>query len=162
MVLMIKRLFFVKATINKVTLNSLKNSPYYCEAINEIVYDFGTFYMFETFIVAEINEGIVFTWEDQAEIASREILDLYDSDGHDIIYISNRINNYAVMPSDWVKFFKNNFRMKGYAMVNYTKSGHVNSLLEKLFISHKSKRFNSLKDAVQWAKSKGESKAIAS
>jgi len=83
-------------------LKSLKDSPFYCEAINEIVYDFGTFYLFDGFIVAEINEGVVFTWEDHAKKATEEILDLYDSDGRNIIYISNRINNYSVMPSDWV------------------------------------------------------------
>lgn len=143
-------------------MNSLKNSPYYHEAFNEIVFDFGTFYLFDGFIIAEINEGVVFTWDNHAKIASQEILDLYNSNGSDIIYISNRVNNYSVMPSDWVKFFKNNFRMKGYAMVNYTKSGHVNSLLEKLFIGHKSKRFNSLEYAIQWAKSKAASKQIAS
>jgi len=141
-------------------LKSLKNSIYYKEAFNELVYDFGTFYLFEGFIVAEINEGIVFTWETKAKIVAQEILDLYDSNGSDIIYISNRINNYAVMPSDWVKFFKSNFRMKGYAMINYTKCGYVNSLLEKLFVGHKSKRFSSLKHAIQWAKSNAEFKKL--
>ncbi len=137
-------------------MNSLKDSPYYHEAFNEIVYDFGTFYLFDTCIVAEINEGVVFTWDNHAKGAVKDILDLYDSDGRNIIYISNRINNYSVMPSDWVKFFKNNFRMKGYAMVNYTKSGHVNSLLEKLFVPM-SKRFSSIDQAIRWAKSKSES-----
>ncbi len=143
-------------------MNSLKDSPYYQEAFNELVYDFGTFYLFDTFIVGEVNPGMVLKWEEHGKRMVDDIFGLYDSDGADIVYISNRVNDYSMVPSDWIKFYKSNYKLKGYGMVNYSKSGHVMSLLEKLFISNKSRRFNNLSQAIRWAKSKAEPKYIAS
>ncbi len=143
-------------------MNSLKDSPYYHEAFNELVYDFGTFYLFDSFIVGEVNPGMVLKWEDHGKKMVDDIFGLYDSDGADIVYISNRVNDYSMVPSDWIKFYRSNYKLKGYAMVNYSKNGHVMSLLEKLFISNKSRRFNNLNQAIRWAKSKAELKYIAS
>jgi len=92
----------------------------------------------------------------------KELFNLYDSNGEDIVYISNRVNDYSMVPSDWIKFYKNNYKLKGYGMVNYSKSGHVMSLLEKLFVNNKSRRFSSLDKAIRWAKSKAEPRYLAS
>jgi len=132
-------------------LNSLKNSPYYHEALHELEYDFGTYFLFDGFIIAEIKPGVILNWDNHGKKIANDILDLYDSNGENIIYISNRINDYSIVPSDWIKFYKSNYKLKGYAVVNHTKSGHVNYLLERLFLNSKSKKFNSLERAIEWA-----------
>ncbi len=134
-------------------MKSLKNSPYYCEALHELEYDFGTFFLFENFIVGEVKSGMTLNWEDHSKKVTKDILDLYDSNGENIIYISNRINDYSIVPSDWIKFYRSNYKLKGYGVINHTKNGHVIYLLEKLFINSSSKRFNSLEQAINWAKS---------
>jgi hypothetical protein len=133
-------------------LISLKNSPYYKEAFNELVYSFGTYYLFEGFIVAEINEGLVYSWEHHGKQVSIEISNLYENNGDGLIYITNRINNYSVKPSDWLNFYKSKFNLKAYGIVSYSDKGMKNTLIERLFLSSKMKRFKCINEAIEWAK----------
>lgn len=130
----------------------LKNSLYYHEAFNELNYSFGNYYLFENFIVAEINEDVVYNWEEHGKIVSDDISSLYENNGMDLIYLTNRINAYAVQPSDWLKFYKNSFKLKGYGIINYTETGYFNSILEKIFTPSTFRNFTSLEDAIAWAK----------
>jgi len=131
---------------------SLKNSPYFNEAFNELNYSFGNYYLFETFVVAEINEDIVYKWEEHGKQVAADISNLYSSNGKNLTYLTNRINNYAVQPADWVKFYKNSFKLKGYGIINYTETSYFNGFLEKLFFNAKFRNFTSLDDAIVWAK----------
>lgn len=108
--------------------------------------------MFENFIVAEINEDVVYNWEEHGKIVSDDISSLYENNGMDLIYLTNRINAYAVQPSDWLKFYKNSFKLKGYGIINYTETGYFNSILEKIFTPSTFRNFTSLEDAIAWAK----------
>lgn len=130
----------------------LKDSSFYKDAIQELCYSCGTYYLFDTFVVAEINEGITFSWEEYGKSIVEEISNLYDNNGEDLLYISNRVHSYAVKPSDWIKFFRNNYNLKGYAIVSYTPKGIFNSLIEKLFIRNSIENFDNLEDAIAWAK----------
>lgn len=130
----------------------LKDSSFYKDAIHEFSYSYGTYYLFDTFVVAEINEGVVYSWEDHAKPIVERLAHLYDQNGENIVYISNRVHSYAVKPSDWLKFFKNNYALKGYAIVGYTSKGIFNSLIEKLFVRSSFESFNTLEDAIAWAK----------
>ncbi|MBU2995721.1 hypothetical protein KO500_04720 [Cellulophaga baltica] len=134
-------------------IRSLKNSPYYKEAFNELVYPFGSYYLFDGFVVAEINEDVIYSWEHHGKQITQEISNLYENNGDGIIYITNRIYNYSVKPSDWLKFYKNNFNLKGYAIVSYSEKGKKNSLLERLFMNSKMKRFTCINSAIEWAAS---------
>ncbi len=134
-------------------MEHVKSSPFYQEAIQEINYSFGNFYLFETFIVGEINKDIVFTWEDHAKTVVEEISNLYDQNGKDLVYISNRVNPYSVVPSDWLHFFKYSYSLKGYGIVSYNPKGILNAMLEKLFMRSKLQSFTCLTDAIAWAKS---------
>lgn len=133
-------------------MGRLKDSVFYHEAIHEINYPFGDFYLFDGFVIAEVYEGVTFTWDNHGKKVVEDIAYLYDTNGDDIILISNRINPYSIKPTDWRKFFKNRYTLKGYAVVSYSKIGNSIALLERLFISTKSKRFNSLENAIEWAK----------
>ena len=134
-------------------MQSIKDSSFLHEAFYELNYSFGNYYLFDSFVVAEINEDVVYTWNDHGKVVVEDLSNLYENNGESLIYITNRINDYAVKPSDWIKFYKNNFNLKGYAIVNYSKRGYFNSLLEKIFASTTSfVNFSSLDEAIIWAK----------
>ncbi|AXT58945.1 hypothetical protein D1816_00785 [Aquimarina sp. AD10] len=134
-------------------MESVKNSSFYQDAIQEINYSFGDFYLFDTYVIGEVNKDVVFTWEDHAKILVEELSELYDQNGQGLVYITNRINPYSVVPSDWLKFYKNRYLLKGYGIVSYNQKGMLNSLLEKLFMRNKLQSFSSLSEAISWAKS---------
>lgn len=134
------------------SLDKLKNSTYYKEALHELNYSFGDYYLFENFVVSEINEDVQYTWKNHGKKVVEEIFALYDNNGESLIYITNRINNYAVMPTGWITFFKDNYQLKGYGIVCYTQKGYENALLEKTFLKTKVKPFRSLNEAIEWAK----------
>jgi len=143
-------------------MKAIKDTPFYQEAIQELKYPFGNFYLFENFVVGEIKEDIVFTWEQHAKLIVEEILNLYESNGQDLVYITNRIHSYAVKPSDWLKFYKSDFKLKAYAIVSYTPRGTRNTLLEKLFIKDRFKNFDNLADAIAWSRMLSKKNKIAS
>ncbi len=142
-------------------MESVKNTIFYQDAIQELNYSYGDFYLFETFIVGEIKKDVVFTWKDHAKAVVEEIADLYDQNGKDLVYITNRIHPYSVVPSDWLHFFKYSYALKGYGIISYTKKGKLNAMLEKLFMRSKIQSFNSLIDAINWAKSLSKTKESA-
>jgi len=130
----------------------LKDSLFYYDAIQEIRHSCATYYLFDTFIVSEIDEGVDYTWDDHARQIVEEISELYDQKGEDLILLSNRVHSYSIKPSDWIKFFRNDYKLKGYGIINYTKKGFITSLVEKLFVRHTFRNFDNLTDAIDWAK----------
>jgi hypothetical protein len=52
-----------------------------------------------------MNKGVLFRWEDASKVvaATENIYRLEIP----IIYIPNRVNNYYVVPSNWLKFYQN-------------------------------------------------------
>ncbi len=139
----------------------LKNTLFYREVVHELNYSFGNYFLFDGFVVAEINEDVVYSWEHHGQKVTNDINDLLDDDTGHLAYITHRIHSYAVKPTDWLKFFRNGHMISGYAIVSYTKAGYANALLEKLFVKKSLKRFRSLEDAIRWAKMTSRKKAIA-
>lgn len=90
--------------------------------------------------------------ENNIKIVTKEITNLYGSNGEGLVYITNRINCYTVMPSDWFYFYKYSFNLKGYAVVSYSEKGFANSVIEKVFTCNKYQSFNTLENAIIWAK----------
>jgi len=133
-------------------MESIKHTPFYHEAIQELNYDFGDFYLFDTFIVGEIRKDIVFNWKDHAKTLVEDISNLYDQNGKDLVYITNRIHAYSVVPSDWIHFFKYSYSLKGYGIISYNEKGMLNTMLEKLFMRNKLRSFSDLSEAIYWAK----------
>ncbi len=131
----------------------LKDSSFYHEAISERRYDCATYFLFDTYIVAEIDEGIVYTWDDHAEPIVAELSELYDQKGEGLVLISNRVHSYSVKPSDWIKFFRSDYKLKGYGIVSYSRKGLIASLVEKLFMRNSFRNFDNLAEAIAWAKS---------
>ena len=131
-------------------MKKLRDTPYYHRAIHEINYSFGNFYLFDTFIVGEIHENVHISWKEHGKMIAEELSNLYDNNGKDLVYISNRANDYSLVPTDWKKFFKLSYNLKAYGIVSYTKTGYFNAMLERMFVNTKLRWFNSLEEAIAW------------
>ncbi|PPK96412.1 hypothetical protein LY01_00232 [Nonlabens xylanidelens] len=130
-------------------MQSIKDSVFYGEVLKELNYSFGDFYLFDGFFVSEIKSGTDFSWEN-AKVAIEDITPFYQSDGSDVVYISNRINDYNVKPVDWFKFTMYAFKLHGYGIVVKNKLARKNANFESIFIPVKFKTFNDVFEAIQW------------
>lgn len=130
-------------------MKRVKDIPFF-KQIREIrEYQFGTFYFFDGLVIGELNEGITFGWEmgKRAIDAAKEIF------GEDlpIAYISNRINDYYVVPTDWGKFFKNRHQLDFYCVVGNTKGSFASLVMERMFFKNSIKQFTDLEKAIEWS-----------
>jgi len=130
---------------------SIKNSIFKSEVRKELNFHFGDFFFFDGFVVSEIKEGIVFSWEHARSILD-EVSEFYGEavSGHHIIYISNRIHEYNVKPVDWLRFTMFAFKLKGYAVIARSSIEKRNARLEAMFIPAKFKIFPNVFEAIQW------------
>lgn len=117
-------------------------------------YEFGTFYFFDGLVISEMNEGETFNWD----IAETIIKVAYEVLGKDtpIAYISNRIHNYSVVPTDWLKFYKHRHKLEFYSIVAYDTGGLTSVVLEKLFFRNKIRQFSNLEDAIKMESGQGK------
>ena len=81
---------------------SLKETRFYNDVLKEINYPFADIYIFEGYVISEIKEGIVFSWEDHAKRIVSDVHEYTKNDGSDIVYLSHRINSYSLKPMDWL------------------------------------------------------------
>jgi len=132
-------------------MNSIKSTHLYNNVLKELTYSFGNVFIFKGYVISEINEGIIFTWEHHAKQIVDDVSTFLSTDGNDVVYISHRINSYTVKPNDWLKFFTHSYGLKGYGVVGYTQGSVLNTVIENLFFNKKIKRFNSIDAAIQWA-----------
>jgi len=133
---------------------SIKQTHFYKDVLKELNYDFADIFIFDGFIISEVREGFTVNWDDHMRVMTIDVCDFIGSNGEDHIYLSNRINSYSVMPSDWLKFFRHRYSLQAYGVVCYTQGSILNAVIENLFFYKKIKRFNNLETAIQWASSK--------
>ncbi|MFI1745847.1 hypothetical protein [Thalassobellus sediminis] len=131
---------------------SVKNTYIYSEIIKEFNYPFGDIFIFDGFIISEINRGVVFNWDNHGKIITEDISCFLGTNGNDLVYISNRINSYSLVASDWLKFFKHSYFLKSYLVVSTDKIKTLNSMIESLFFKDRIKRFNSLYAAINFVR----------
>lgn len=117
-------------------------------------YEFGKFYFFDGLVVSEINEGVTLGYE-MAEKAIRAAEEIFGVD-MPIAYISNRINNYFVVPTDWAKFYTNRNQLSFYSVVGQTKGSFASLVLERMFFKNSIKQFTDLEQAIAWSLKKIE------
>jgi len=131
-------------------MKSVQHLPVYGKVLTTFEYDFGNFFVFEGFVVSEINEGVIYSWENHARLVTRDITEIIPEYSN-LIYISNRIYSYSVVPSDWIKFFNNQFELRAYAVVGHTTGSFLNMVIEALFFKKNIKQFTNLEEAINWA-----------
>lgn len=127
---------------------SLKETSLYSEVLKELNYPFGNIFIFQGFVISEINRGISLNWEEHAKVIVDDVSCFLGTNGNDLIYISHRINSYSVVPFDWINFFKSNYQLKAYFIVSENKTRLLNSFIESLFFNNKIKRFSDIHTAV--------------
>ncbi|MEM8509132.1 MAG: hypothetical protein AAF717_14970 [Bacteroidota bacterium] len=145
-------------------MKRVKDTPFF-KNIKEIrEYQFGKFYFFDSLVIGELNEGITFGWEMGKRVidAAKEVF----GDDMPIAYISNRINDYYVVPTDWAKFYKNRHQLDVYCVVGDTKGSFASLVMERMFFKNSIKQFSDLQKAITWslkriAKKKGRSNLSA-
>tara|TARA_R110002050_G_scaffold74772_5_gene160187 strand:+ start:5047 stop:5460 length:414 start_codon:yes stop_codon:yes gene_type:complete len=130
----------------------VKSTALYNEILKELNYPFGNIFIFKGFIVAEINEGVNYTWENHARLVTEDVCCYLGTDGSDLIYISNRIRSYSVDASGWSTFYNKKFALKGYYIVSNNKLGKLAVKIENLFLKIKIKHFNDLFIAINFVK----------
>jgi len=106
--------------------------------------DFGTFYLLDKLVIAEVNEGIHYSWEQEHELYL--ILINHYKKGH----ISNRINSYSIDTDIWSKFVNEYDFVVASAIVAYNDYSYINATIEKDFSKKSLKRCNSLEQAIDW------------
>ncbi len=126
--------------------------PYF-KNIKEIrEYEFGKFYFFNGLVISEVNKGVVFGW-DMAQKAIEAARDIF-GDNMPIAYVSNRVNDYHVVPTDWAKFYTNRNRLSFYSVVGNTKGSFSSLVMERMFFKNSIKQFSDLEEAIRWSLSK--------
>ncbi|TAI47470.1 hypothetical protein [Flagellimonas allohymeniacidonis] len=112
-------------------------------------YEFGVFYFFENLVISEINEGVLFGWE----MATKAVDAAYEIIGREnpIAYISNRVNNYSVVPTDWRKFYFNRHQLAFYSVVGNTQGSFASLILERMFFRNNIRQFSDLETAITWS-----------
>lgn len=139
-------------------MQSVKDLEFF-KNIREIrEYEFGVFYFFDGLVISEMNEGEIFDWS----IAEKIIEAAYKVLGKNkpIAHISNRIHNYSVVPTDWLKFYKHRHQLEFYSIVAYNNSGLASMVLERMFFRSKIRQFSCLEDAIKWSLARVNEKKI--
>lgn len=139
-------------------MKSVKNLDFFKNIRQVREFEFGIFYFFDGLVISEMKDGVVFNWRmaEKAIKAAHEVL----GEGTPIAYISNRINSYFVVPTDWVKFYKNRHQLHFYSVVGYTKGNVLSLFLERLFFRNSIRKFTDLEEAIQWSMKKIASKKV--
>ncbi|MEL6975800.1 MAG: hypothetical protein AAGL29_10455 [Bacteroidota bacterium] len=112
-------------------------------------FEFGVFYYFDGLVISEINEAVTFSW-DMAQKAIDAAQEVYGKE-KPIAYISNRINSYSVVPTDWAKFFKNRHQLDFYSVVGSTQGSFASLVLERMFFHSSIRQFTDLEKAIAWS-----------
>lgn len=110
----------------------VKDSIFYKDVLKELNYEHGDVYIFNDFLVSENKQGITYTWENGVKVIN-DVVDFFGKRGNNLVYISNRINSYAVKPNDWLKFFSHSYSIRGYGVVSNTKASIMNTVIESFF-----------------------------
>ncbi len=130
-------------------MKRVENIPFF-KHIKEIrEYHFGKFYFFDSLVIGELNEGVTFGWKMGKRVidAAKEVF----GDDMPIAYISNRINNYYVVPTDWAKFYKYRHQLDFYCVVGNTKGSFASLVMERMFFKNSIKQFSDLQKAITWS-----------
>ncbi|OUR98988.1 hypothetical protein A9Q86_13030 [Flavobacteriales bacterium 33_180_T64] len=128
-----------------------ENSKYFSKLkCSKIEFDFGNYYLFDQFVISELNEGIHFNWEKIQKVSS--ILLAHYGNTIKIGYIANRIHSYSIEPLLWIKFQKEYDFIIASAIISYNDLNFINATLEKRFFQNSLKRCSSIDEAVNWVR----------
>ncbi len=117
--------------------------------------DFGTYYFYDQYIIAEINEGEVITLRKCQDLIP--IVQKHYGNVKSFTYISDRIYSHSIIPTDYLNcpfIYMDNF--KGYGVVTYNLISTISTEIEKHFAQRSFRNFDNLKGAIDWAKNEAD------
>lgn len=112
-------------------------------------FDFCEMHIYDSYVIVIINEGL--TVSPKHNTVLNNVVDTYFHN-KEFVYITHRINSYAVDPATYFETSKIN-NLKGFAVVSKDFKAKSNAEVEKLFLKKTFEIFDDLDDAVAWAKS---------
>lgn len=130
----------------------ISKTKYKKEALEIHKLEFGSFYFFDTFLLAEIFEGVNFDWPKAQKILA--LSDTFYPSDFKPHYISNKINSYSIDPTIWLKILTTKRRISTYIIIDNNPSAKFNLVFEKHFFKGQIKIVNNIDDAIYCAKTK--------
>lgn len=129
---------------------TFKESPYYSDEANikELQLPFGTFYLTDKYVVAEVNSGVTVDWKKITALFDE--IEKHYPEGHEVGYISNRINRYYSDPGYWSQLNLEYDFIVAIAIVSYDSLGYHNASMEKSVVTRSLKRCTSLEEAIDF------------
>jgi hypothetical protein len=115
--------------------------------MTKLEYFFGEIFVHDNYIIAVMKEGITVT-PDLNEILFDIVTTYFHS--KPFVYITNRINSYAVDPATYAETAKI-FNLIGFAIVSKNNLAFSNSDIEKLFFKKPFIHFDTLPEAITWS-----------
>ena len=105
-------------------------------------------YLYDNFAVIEVNEGATLSFKNGFTLLLKVLTSLGTKPW---IYVANRLNSYAVVPTDY-KYLNKVPTLKGLAIVSSEKSELNNAHLEKVFFKKPFIIVGTLEEAYDWGK----------
>ena len=126
---------------------SITDSPFYKNLLYKKTIDLGHLYFFETYLIAEFNEGVNINYENfnEAEVAIRK-----QYGDTNFGFISNRIHSYSIVITDATKFNDAFENLSAYATVTYSSFASKVFEMENHFFKYNRKNFSELSNAIDW------------
>ncbi|RXJ51309.1 hypothetical protein [Gelidibacter gilvus] len=112
-------------------------------------FDFCEMRIYDSYVIVTINEGITISPKHNIEL--NNVVETYFINKN-FVYISNRINSYAVDPSTYIETSKIK-NLKGFAVVSKDYKAKSNAEVEKLFLTKPFEIFNDMTKAIDWTNS---------
>ncbi|AZQ43386.1 hypothetical protein [Nonlabens ponticola] len=131
---------------------SILDTPYKSLILHTIYLPIGKLYLLKDCVVSELYFEVIGTAQHASE-ALQLCLDYYGT--YDVIkkriWIANRTQKYSIQPVAWIRLKKEATQyLKGYCVVDTTKYGIMNAILESKFVPINFKNATTLDEAMQW------------
>ncbi|HUH26771.1 hypothetical protein [Gelidibacter sp.] len=112
-------------------------------------FDFCEMHIYDSYVIVTINEGIIISPKHNIEL--NNVVETYFRNKK-FVYISHRINSYAVDPATYIETSKIK-NLKGFAVVSKGYKAKSNAEVEKLFLTKPFEIFDDMAKAISWTKS---------
>ena len=133
------------------------NLPEGVDLKDKLETEIGDLFFYPDLVIVEAKEGVTLSYKTAFSILLKA---LQLTGLKPFVYISNRINSYAVDPNDY-KYFNKISSLKAMAIVSKLESARQNAMLEKAFFKKDLEIFDDLNEAYEWAISKLNSAKVS-
>ncbi|KQC32125.1 hypothetical protein AAU57_01410 [Nonlabens sp. YIK11] len=131
---------------------SIEESDYSDLILCKLEFDFGDVYLMEDMFVTELKEGVVGCADHVYQVLDKALA-YYEQ--YNVVkrrvWIANRTRKYSVKPVEWIRL--KNLAHKylcGYCVVDNTRNGITNAILESRFVPVNFKSVTDLGEAIKW------------